>query len=97
MNKADIIRRLHEVADFNLLGAGTWPADSVFVCAFFEELRDMGLDEDDPDCPGNVKFTPLGREVKADLMMAFAGIWSAFEASYFLKIHGYLEDWEEDD
>src|SRR5450432_1245705 len=94
MKKADIVRKLYEVADFNLLGAGTWPAQREFSAAFQRTLRDLGLEEDVPGMPRATRSTALGRELNVDLMMVFAGVWDPSEIPNILESNGYLEEAE---
>ena len=80
MDKAEVICKLHEIADHYLLGAGTWPADPESLPAFFKTVRDLGLYEDVLDSlPGTTRSTPLGKELRLDLVMAFVGAWDMWE------------------
>ena len=97
MNKAAIICKLHEITDHYLLGAGTWPADREFLPAFFRTVRELGLDEDVPDSPRTTRSTALGKELKLDLLMAFAGAWDMWEIPHILEENGYLEESEADE
>jgi hypothetical protein len=95
MDKAAIICRLHQIADHYLLGGGTWPADRESLLAFSKTVRDLGLDEDVPDSlPGTTRSTPLGKELKLDLVMAFVGAWDMWEIPDVLEEHGYIEETE---
>jgi hypothetical protein len=48
------------------------PADREFLPAFFKTVRELGLDEDVPNSPRATQSTALGKELKLDLLMAFA-------------------------
>jgi hypothetical protein len=94
MNKAAVICKLHEIIDHYLLGRGNWPADREFLPAFFKTVRELGLDEGVPNSPRTTQSTALGKELKLDLLMAFAGAWDLWEMPYILETHGYLEESE---
>ena len=66
MSKADIIGKLFEVVDFQLLGDGTWLANREVATSFRKTLRDLGLEEDVPETPGNTRSTALGSELNLD-------------------------------
>ncbi len=95
MVKADIIRKLHEIADFQLLGGGTWPANRESAISCRKMLKEMGLEEDVPETPGNIRPTALGLELSVDLMTVFAGVWDVFDVPFILENAGYLEQDEE--
>jgi hypothetical protein len=90
MNKAEIVLKLHEVADFHLLGAGTWPAYEESA-AFIKAAKDMGLEEDVPGSPGCTRSTALGRELDVNLMAVFAGAFHVFDVPEILESRGYIE------
>jgi hypothetical protein len=94
MDKAAVVCKLHEIVDHYLLGAGTWPADRESLQASFKTVRDLGLDEDVADSPGRTRSTPLGKELKLDLVMAFVGAWDMWEIPYVLEEHGHIEETE---
>ena len=95
MDKAEVICKLHEIADHYLLGAGTWPADPESLPAFFKTVRDLGLYEDVLDSlPGTTRSTPLGKELRLDLVMAFVGAWDMWEIPFVLVEHGYIDETE---
>jgi hypothetical protein len=96
MSKAYILSKLIEAADFNLLGSGTWPAHREFALAFHKTLMDLGLQEDVPGSPRTTRSTPLGLELKLDLMIAFAGAFDIWEVPVILQASGYLDDEEVD-
>jgi hypothetical protein len=96
VNRADIIRKLHEVADFQLLGGGTWPANRESATSYRKMLRELGLEEDAPEIPGDTRSTALGSELNVDLMTVFAGTWCIWDVPYVLEKNGYLEPEEED-
>jgi hypothetical protein len=81
MDKAGIIRKLHEIADFQLLDGGTWPANRESATSYRKMLRELGLEEDVPGIPGDTRSTALGSELSVD---------------YVLEKNGYLEREEED-
>jgi hypothetical protein len=96
-NKAAIICKLHELADFYLLGPGTWPARRESLATFSKAVREMGLDEDVPDSsPGTTRCTDLGKDLNLHLFMAFVGAWDLCEVPWILETNGYLEETETD-
>jgi hypothetical protein len=97
MNKTAAICKLHEIADYRLLGSGDWPAEGESFAAFFRTTRDLGLDEDVQDSPGSTRSTPLGIELRVVLMTAFAGCWELSEVPYILERNGYMESSEVDE
>jgi hypothetical protein len=94
MRKADIIRRLHEAADFQLFGDGTWPANREVLTRFRKLWRDLGLEEDVPGSPGDKRSTALGMELNLVLMMAFTGTFDIWDIPFILEDNGYLEQEE---
>jgi hypothetical protein len=96
MDKAGIIRKLHEIADFQLLDGGTWPANRESATSCRKMLRELGLEEDVPGIPGDTRSTALGSELSVDLMTVFAGTWCIWDVPYVLEKNGYLEREEED-
>ena len=83
MNRADVYRELYNAVEFNLFGAGSWPADREASAAFWKLLDDLGLTTDDPDKPGTTQYTPLGLELNVELISIFAGavnLWVAPQA-----------------
>ena len=97
MNKAAVICKLHEIADYYLLEEGVWPINQEFLQTFFKTVRELGLDEDVPEMPGTTRFTALGKELNLDLFMAFVGAWDLWEIPFILKENGYLEESEADE
>jgi hypothetical protein len=95
MNKADIICRLHEISDFHLLGGGAWPANRESAASFLRMLKELGLEEDVPETPGNTRSRALGVELNVELMTAFAGVWSISDVPAILEENGYLDREEE--
>ena len=90
-DRAAAICKLHEMADYYLLGEGTWPAHREGLQAFFKTVRDLGLNQDVANHPGTTQDTALGKELKLDLMMAFVGAWDMWEIPNILEEHGYIE------
>src|SRR5260370_15071658 len=64
MNRADVYRELYNAVEFNLFGAGSWPADREASAAFWKLLDDLGLTTDDPDKPGTTR-PPFVERAKA--------------------------------
>ena len=80
MNKAEITRRFHQIADHLLLGAGNWPLSSERLEEFWKWVRECGLEEDTPDSgPGTSQASALGREINLYLMMTFIGAFEIWE------------------
>jgi hypothetical protein len=91
MNKAEIICRLHQIADHLLLGAGKWPLSSERLEEFWTWVRECGLQEDVPESgPGTTRLSALGREINLYLMMAFVGASEIWEIPYTLESNGYI-------
>ena len=87
MNKVAIICKLHEIADYYLLGPSNWPVDKECLPTFFRTVRNLGLDEDVPDSrPGTTRPTSLGRELQLDMLMAFVGAWDIWEIPLHSRI-----------
>jgi hypothetical protein len=94
MDKLQIVRRLHEMADFCLFGPGIWPPDQTFLKFFNATVTHVGLEVDVPGRPGHTRCSTLGRELKLDLFMAFTGVYSPLDVAVHLKMEGYLDDSE---
>ena len=60
-------------------------------------MRELGLDEDVPNSPRTTRSTALGKELKLDLLMAFAGAWDLWEIPFILEENGYVEESEADE
>ena len=94
MNRADIIRKLHEIAHFQLLAEGHGrPIGSANQPS--ENTKRPGLKRMYPETPGNIRSTVLGSELNVDLMTVFAGAWCIWDVPLVLEENGYLEG-EED-
>jgi hypothetical protein len=85
VDKAVAICKLHEIADYCLLGEGTWPIHREGLEVFNKMVRELGLDEAMEGQPGTSRSTALGKELKLDLMMAFVGSWDIYEFPASLK------------
>ena len=96
MNRADVYRELYNAVEFNLFGAGSWPADQEASAAFWKLLDDLGLTTDDPDKPGTTQYTPLGLELNVELMSIFAGAVNLWDIPLLLDLMGHLDDEEAD-
>jgi hypothetical protein len=96
MNRADVYRELYNAVEFNLFGAGSWPADREASAAFWKLLDDLGLTTDDPDKPGTTQYTPLGLELNVELMSIFAGAVNLWDIPLLLDLMGHLDDEEAD-
>ncbi len=96
MNRADVYRELYNAVEFNLFGAGSWPADPEASAAFWKLLDDLGLTTDDPDKPGTPQYTPLGLELNVELMSIFAGAVNLWDIPLLLDLMGHLDDEEAD-
>ena len=97
MNKSEVCRKLHNAAEFHLLGPGSWPADQEAVAAFDRLLADLGLTTVVSDEHAQViKYTPLGLELNAELLSIFAGAASLWDIPLVLDLMGHLDDEEAD-
>jgi len=96
MNRADVYRELYNAVEFNLFGAGSWPADQEASAAFWKLLDDLGLTTDDPDKPGTTQYTSLGLELNVELMSIFAGAVNLWDIPLLLDLMGHLDDEEAD-
>jgi hypothetical protein len=94
VDKVVVICKLHEIADYYLLGDGAWPLDRESLQAFYKTVRDLGLDEAVAGQPGTTQSTALGQELKLDLIMAFVGAWDMWEIPRILEEHGYIDETE---
>jgi hypothetical protein len=90
-SQAEIIRTLYEMADYRLLGEGSWPADRYFVSMFTDLVRRWGLEEVSPRDPCTSYFTRLGRLVNLDKMAVFIGVHEPFDIPYLLEVWGYID------
>ena len=96
MNRSDVYRELYNAVEFNLFGAGSWPADREASATFWKLLDDLGLTTDDPDKPGTTQYTPLGLELNVELMSIFAGAVNLWDIPLLLDLMGHLDDEEAD-
>jgi hypothetical protein len=96
MNRSDVYRELYNAAEFNLFGAGSWPADQEASAAFWKLLDDLGLTTDDPDKPGTTQYTSLGLELNVELMSIFAGAVNLWDIPVLLDLMSHLDDEEAD-
>jgi hypothetical protein len=90
MNKTAAICKLHEIADYRLLGSGGWPAYGESVPAFFRMTRDLGLYEEVQGSVGNWS-TPLGTKLNVQLMTVFAGCWELSKIPGILCSHELVD------
>src|SRR5258708_12953236 len=90
MNRADVYRELYNAVEFNLFGAGSWPADPEASDAFWKLLDDLGLTTDDPDKPGTPQYTPLGLELNVELMSIFEGAVNLWDIPLLLDLIPHL-------
>jgi hypothetical protein len=97
MNKAAVICKLHEIADYYLLEEGVWPINQEFLQTFFKTVRELGLDEDVPEMPGTTRSTAIGKELNLDLLMVFVGAWDFWDIPHILEENGYVEESEADE
>jgi hypothetical protein len=97
MNKSEAICKLHEIADYRLLGPGDWPADPETYATFIEMILELGLYEEIPGYVDEIRTTQLGIELRVDLMAVFSGCWDPFEIPDFLADQGYLDINEADE
>jgi hypothetical protein len=72
-DRAAAICKLHEMADYFLLGEGTWPADEEGLPAVLRTVRELGLNEAVAGQPGMTESTALGKELKLDLIWHLLG------------------------
>jgi hypothetical protein len=91
------ICKLHEIADYCLLGEGTWPIHREGLEVFNKMVRELGLDEAMDGQPGASRSTALGKELKLDLVMAFVGAWDMWEIPGVLEEHGYIDEADTED
>lgn len=96
MNKAEIICKLHAIADHHLLGPGEWPARRKSLAAFWRSLRDMGLEEDVSDVPATTRLTALGKALHVEPFMAFIGGIELWEIPTALWCDGSIAEADAD-
>lgn len=94
MDKVAIICKLHALIDYQWFGSGVWPPARESLPAIYSVVRELGLDEDVPNSLGTRRSTSLGKELKLDLQMAFAGAWDLWDIPYILVEHGYFDELE---
>ena len=95
-NKADIMRKLHEIGDYHLFETTSWPADENEVRAFWRTVEEMGLKETVPGTKDTFRFTALGKDCGVTLASCFVGALEPFEIPMVLKEHGLIDDAEEE-
>jgi hypothetical protein len=77
-----------------LFGSRPWLADWESTVALQRKLRQMGLEEPVPGTSNTTRFTPLGTELRVDLLMVFMGLWDEREIPMILEDHGFIDDLE---
>ena len=97
MNRSDVYRELYNAVEFNLFGAGSWPADQEASAGFWKLLNDCGLTTDVPNEPGTTQYTSLGLELNVELMSIFAGAVNLWDIPLLLDLMGHLDDEEADE
>jgi hypothetical protein len=97
MNKAAIACKLHEIADDYMFGTAKWPMEGGALATFSKMLKELGLEEDVPGTPGNIRSTTLGQEMCVGLINVFDGAHEIGEIPLILEWSGYLEEQEADE
>ena len=72
MNYGEIVKKLHEMAEQNLFGEGTWPADEKSSIEFWQFANEY-LFEPIPDRPEFCRTTSLAEDYDVDAMISFIG------------------------
>jgi hypothetical protein len=60
----------------------------------YRRLEEMGLEERVPGEKETWRSTPLGRELRSDLLMVFLGLWDEWEVPEILEHYGVIDDLE---
>lgn len=71
--KAEISRKLHEIADYHLFGPGSWPADEEALAALWRVHRQYGLSEAVPEKEETFRDSAIGIECHLEMMTIFTG------------------------
>jgi hypothetical protein len=90
-NRADIMRKLHEIIDYHLFESTSWPADTDAVRAFFRMLNEMGLEEAVQGERNTTRYTTLGIDCGAPLASYFIGAHEPMEVPDLLEMQGLIE------
>ena len=92
MDKRDVIEEMHAMIDERLFGSRLWLVDRETAGAVERRLNDLGLLERIAADVDTWRMTPLGRELKADLVKVFVGLTDECDSVWTLEDHGLLDE-----
>jgi hypothetical protein len=94
MSRSKILAEVEAMVFARLFDSGPWLADRESAVALQRKLQQMGLEEPVPGTSNTTRFTPLGTELRVDLIMVFMGLWDEREIPMILEDHGFIDDLE---
>ena len=93
-DRSKILVEVETMVFDRLFGRGTWFADRESCAILQSRLEQMGLEERVPGRSDTTRSTPLGRELRFDLLMVFMGLWEAWDMISILESYGFIDDLE---
>jgi hypothetical protein len=87
MQRRKVFLELHTMVGERLFRSSLWLADMEVCSLLARRLEQLGLQERVADREGVTKDTPLGKELKIDLQMAFMGLMDEWHVPYILETH----------
>jgi hypothetical protein len=75
MSRSKILAEVEAMVFARLFDSGPWLAERESAVALQRKLQQMGLEEPVPGTSNTTRFTPLGTELRVDLIMVFMGLW----------------------
>jgi hypothetical protein len=92
MDRNEIVCVLDAVVVERLFGDRPWLADDETMAALNQMLLRLGLEEQVPGRPDHWQYTPLGRELRLELLCVFMGWWHEWDAVIILEKYGLIEE-----
>ena len=87
---AKVTRQLYIMTRERLFGEGPWRADRKTAVALNRQFIEMGLYQRVPGTAADLRYTELGKKLRADLVMVFMGAWDLFETPEILEMNGMM-------
>jgi hypothetical protein len=94
MRKSKILAEVETIVFARLFGGGPWLTDPETAVALQKRLEHMGLEERVLGTNNTWRNTPLGKELRLDLLMVFMGLWDEGEIPMILEDYGLIDDLE---
>ena len=94
MTRPEILAEVEAMIFARLFGGHRWRADRECAPILDRRLKEMGLEERVPGEKETWRSTPLGRELRSDLLMVFLGLWDEWEVPEILEHYGVIDDLE---